>query len=184
ETPGGWVFRLDPSRQPKAVDFLLTSGPHQGKTVRAIYALDGDELRVYLAPAGQARPTTFAANTGWLYILLRAAGQARRKPGQGKEPDHTTGMPPEDRPGSRRRQPVAYIFDTVPITREELADYLIARGGADRLEQLVNQRILEEACRAKGITVSAAEVAAGLEEDLKRLQVSRREFTDRVLKQY
>jgi hypothetical protein len=68
-----------------------------------------------------------------------------------------------------RRQPVAYIFQDVPITREELGDYLIARMGPDRLEGLINRRILEHACRQKGITATEAEVGAALGEEIKAL---------------
>ena len=41
---------------------------------------------------------------------------------------------------------VAYIHGTVPVTREELGEYLIARYGHDRLEMFVNRRIIEIAC--------------------------------------
>src|SRR5262249_9528430 len=37
---------------------------------------------------------------------------------------------------------VAYIYGNVPITREELGEYLIARFGAERTEFLVNRRIV------------------------------------------
>jgi hypothetical protein len=64
---------------------------------------------------------------------------------------------------------VAYIYGTIPITREELGEYLIAREGADRLQHLVNRRIIEHACRQKGIDVTAAEVEAEFAETLKAL---------------
>lgn len=82
------------------------------------------------------------------------------------------------------RRVVAYIYGNVPITREELGEYLIARHGADRLPNLVNKRVIEHACRQKGIEVTAAEVEAGLEEDLKGLNVNRKDFVEKVLKQY
>src|SRR5262245_23828600 len=47
-------------------------------------------------------------------------------------------------PGSDySRRVVAYIFGNRPITREELGEYLIERVGAERLEFLVNRRIIE-----------------------------------------
>jgi RNA polymerase sigma factor (sigma-70 family) len=96
--------------------------------------------------------------------------------GQDKPPAET------QPPGSQ--QAVAYIFDKVPITREELGEYLIARAGKDKLEALVNERIIEHACRQKGIQVTDAEVEAALDEDLKGLGVTRQVFVERVLSGY
>lgn len=79
---------------------------------------------------------------------------------------------------------VAYIHDTIPITREELGEYLIARMGADRLGNLVNRKIIEHACKQKGIEVTAAEVEADLNETLKSLKVNRDQFVSTVLKPY
>lgn len=79
---------------------------------------------------------------------------------------------------------VAYIYGTVPITREDLGEYLIARQGADKLELLVNKRIIEHACQEAGITVTAAEVEAALDQDCGVMKINRNEFINRVLKQY
>src|SRR5688572_26781915 len=51
---------------------------------------------------------------------------------------------------------VAYIYDNVPVTRQELAEHLIARFGAERLEFLVNRVIVERACKAQGVYVTDA----------------------------
>jgi RNA polymerase sigma factor (sigma-70 family) len=66
------------------------------------------------------------------------------------------------------KAPVAFIFD-MPITREQLGDYLIAQYGADKLEQLVNKLIIERACREKGITVTDAEIDLALKDDMKSM---------------
>jgi len=79
---------------------------------------------------------------------------------------------------------VAYIYDTIPITREELGEYLIARMGKDRLGMLVNKRIIEHACQQKGVDVTPAEVEADLAETLKGLAVNRSDFVNKVLKSY
>jgi beta-lactamase regulating signal transducer with metallopeptidase domain len=78
---------------------------------------------------------------------------------------------------------VAYIEETVPITREELGEYLIARLGAEKLELLVNKVIIDRACRQKGITVTAAEVEAALVEDYTGLGLDRASFAENLLKQ-
>ena len=73
---------------------------------------------------------------------------------------------------------------TCAITREELGEYLIARHGADRLQHLVNKRIIELACQAHGIQVSDKEIDAALAEDLASLKVSAKEFEEKTLKDY
>jgi hypothetical protein len=83
-----------------------------------------------------------------------------------------------------QKRVVAYIFNTIPITREDLGEYLIARLGAERLQNLVNKRIIEQVCKEKGITVTAAEVEAGLQEDLAGLSVDRNQFVSQVLRKY
>ncbi len=80
------------------------------------------------------------------------------------------------------RRVVAYIYDTMPITREELGEDLIARMGAERLPNLVNKRIIEHVCRQQGIEVTAAEVEADLAETLKGMQLDKRRFVEDVLK--
>jgi RNA polymerase sigma factor (sigma-70 family) len=71
--------------------------------------------------------------------------------------------------GELRSKPIAVIFGDVPITREQLADHLLARLSADRLEAFINQRIIEHACRQKGIVVTDAEVDAAWKDDLAKI---------------
>ncbi len=39
-------FRLDPSRTPKAIDLIPSEGPYHGRTLRGVYALEGDTFTV------------------------------------------------------------------------------------------------------------------------------------------
>jgi hypothetical protein len=82
------------------------------------------------------------------------------------------------------RRVVAYIHNNIPITREDLGEYLIARYGAQRLEFLVNRRIIEMACQSHGVFVSDAEVNAQLAEDIKGFNISAQDFVNSVLKRY
>jgi parvulin-like peptidyl-prolyl isomerase len=50
----------------------------------------------------------------------------------------------------------------VLITRQQLAEELIARKGKSQLHALVNRTMIEQACKAKGITVDDKEVQADL----------------------
>ena len=58
------TFKLDPTQEPKAVDWTDTFGPDAGKTFLAIYSLDGDRLVFCAAAEGQERPTEFRAGPG------------------------------------------------------------------------------------------------------------------------
>jgi hypothetical protein len=92
---------------------------------------------------------------------------------------------PVSEPSSEyKSQVVAYIYGTTPITREDLGEYLIARQGVEKLELLINKKIIDRACRQRGIEVTAAEVEAALAEDLKGLAVNKKEFVNNLLKQY
>jgi hypothetical protein len=87
--------------------------------------------------------------------------------------------------GDNSRQVVAYIYGSIPLTREDLGEYLIARHGAERLELMVNRRIIDLACQKKGIVVTDAEIDAALADDLKRMNIlSVKEFVNAVLKKH
>jgi hypothetical protein len=79
---------------------------------------------------------------------------------------------------------VAYIHGNIPITREELGEFLIARHGTSKVELLVNRKIIEHACAQMKVSVTREEVEASLEEDLKQLAVDRATFVKQFLKQY
>lgn len=74
-------------------------------------------------------------------------------------------------PGARTedysRRVVAYVYDNIPIMREELGEYLIARFGQERLDFLINRKLVEMACKAQGIEITDAQVNAQLIEDIK-----------------
>jgi parvulin-like peptidyl-prolyl isomerase len=73
-------------------------------------------------------------------------------------------------------------FNTnTPVTREELGEYLIARYGVDKVELLVNHRILDGACKARNVSVTAREIDAAINDDLKRLNVDLKTFTAKYL---
>ena len=79
---------------------------------------------------------------------------------------------------------IAYIHGSVPVTREELGDFLIARGGYEKAEKLINRKIIEMECAKKGITVSPQEMEAVLSDDMKGLGVQRDQFIEQLLAKY
>ncbi|HEV3078891.1 MAG TPA: peptidylprolyl isomerase [Gemmataceae bacterium] len=92
------------------------------------------------------------------------------------------GMPAGNSDYSKRV--VAYIFDTIPITREDLGEYFIKRLGAERVQNMVNRQIIETVCKQKGIEVTAAEIEADLAQTLEGLKTTSPDFVSKVLKPY
>jgi len=94
------------------------------------------------------------------------------------QPLTTPPTPPAD------KRVVAYVYGTVPVTREELGEFLIARGGYEKLDLLVNKKIIEVEATRRNVTVTEVEVRAGLEEDLRGLGVDLKDFTQKILPRY
>lgn len=124
----------------------------------------------------------------WLHCLgaasLAAAGYvagvtsdrvAAQPPGPGPAP---APLPPPD------KRIVAYIYGAMPVTREELGDFLIARGGYEKLDLLVNKRIIEVEAARRNVTVTPIEVQSTLEADVKGLGIGIKDFTEKVLPRY
>ncbi len=55
------TFALDPSKTPKGIDFKPGGGQYKDKTLRGIYEIDGDMLKVCFAEPDKPRPTEFAS---------------------------------------------------------------------------------------------------------------------------
>lgn len=68
------------------------------------------------------------------------------------------------------------------ITREQLANELIEVYGEDLLDTIINRKMIEQACKAKKINVDRVDVENELQAKLKTLNLSRKEFVERVLK--
>jgi uncharacterized protein (TIGR03067 family) len=64
------TFTADAAKKPAQMDVKPSDGPNAGKTLRAIYQLDGDTMKVCYAPAGQDRPTTFDTKDKAGYALI------------------------------------------------------------------------------------------------------------------
>jgi parvulin-like peptidyl-prolyl isomerase len=66
-------------------------------------------------------------------------------------------------PSEVDRNIVAYV-NNVAITRQELAEELLARKGKKQLELLINRKIIEQAAQKANITVTEAEIEADLKD--------------------
>jgi len=63
------TIRIDPAAKPKTMDIIGTEGPNKGKTLLAIYELNGDNLRVCYDLTGKVRPTEFKTRKGEALFL-------------------------------------------------------------------------------------------------------------------
>jgi len=84
------------------------------------------------------------------------------------------------------RRVVGYVYDNIPVMREELGEYLIARFGKERLDFLINRKIVEMACKSQGIVITDAQVDAQLSEAVKSVGngVTLQSFESHVLKKF
>jgi RNA polymerase sigma factor (sigma-70 family) len=71
-----YTYRLDSRRGPHRIDLTAVNGPHKGKTIPGIYALDGDYLEIcFDGWKGERRPRAFVTTKGlggqFLLVLKR-----------------------------------------------------------------------------------------------------------------
>ena len=72
-----WV-NMDPTQKTKTVDVEVVEGDDKGKTLLAIYRVEGDQFTVCVANSGKDRPTAFSteADSGrTLMTYTRAKGE-------------------------------------------------------------------------------------------------------------
>lgn len=59
QTKTDTAFKLEPTKKPKQIDLVLADGPAKGKSIYGIYELDGDKLKLSVAPPAGERPKDF-----------------------------------------------------------------------------------------------------------------------------
>jgi len=75
DDPMGWKYTIDPSKDPKEMDWIVELDPGHPIRQPAIYKLKGDTLTIASAAAGKPRPTNFESKKGdfgGVWILKRA----------------------------------------------------------------------------------------------------------------
>jgi RNA polymerase sigma factor (sigma-70 family) len=102
--------------------------------------------------------------------LLKEAVSFYRKRLEMLEKEVNKNLQDQRIPGSHtdhREHPVAFIYDKTPISRADLGEYLIARFGEQRLDALINQRIIDRACKTKNIVITDQMVMTEFQENLR-----------------
>ena len=72
EAGGGAVhgtYKLDLAKSPRAIDVAFTDGPDAGRSALGVYEVDGNSVRICLAPAGKPRPLGFVSRPGTGHTL-------------------------------------------------------------------------------------------------------------------
>jgi len=76
DDPMGWRYTIDPSKDPREMDWIVEIDPGHPIRQLAIYSLEGDTLKICSAAAGKPRPTKFeskAGDFGGVWVLKREA---------------------------------------------------------------------------------------------------------------
>ena len=64
------TLKLDAGKTPKTMEIKGTEGPNKGKTIPAIYKIDGDSLTICYNLAGKDYPTEFKSKSGTKLFLV------------------------------------------------------------------------------------------------------------------
>lgn len=86
-------------------------------------------------------------------------------------------------PSDYARRVVAYLYDNQPVSREQFGDFLVERH-ADKLDLLINKRIIDDACRQYNLEVSGGEIEAALTEQLQGFAIDQKTFVNTLLARY
>lgn len=124
------------------------------------------------------------AGVVWLGRAVALPGAEAAPPAPAPAAAEAPPPPAPAEPSDYTKRVVAYVYGNTAITREQLGEYLIARFGPDKVLNLVNKLIIERTCAERGITVTDAEVDLALADDVAALKVNRREFVEKILKEY
>jgi uncharacterized protein (TIGR03067 family) len=77
ERPDEGTVKLDPAKEPRAMDIVGVKGPNQGKKIPAIYELTDATLRICYDLSGKARPKEFKTRANTQLFLVE---YKRQKP--------------------------------------------------------------------------------------------------------
>lgn len=78
----GWKYKIDPSKDPREMEWLPEEDPGHPIEQPGIYELKGDRLRIHMAAAGTPRPKNFDEKKGepggvWVLERLRPPSDSK-----------------------------------------------------------------------------------------------------------
>jgi uncharacterized protein (TIGR03067 family) len=73
------TYKIDESANPKAITFIVTKGPNQGKTIQGIFELNKGLLRICSDMSGKTRPTKFESKPDTQSFLASYRRQVRNR---------------------------------------------------------------------------------------------------------
>lgn len=74
------TYKTDASEKPAAIDLTAQDGPAKGKTVKGIYEVKGDEMKMCFAAPDADRPKEFVSKEGSNTVLLTLKREKGGKP--------------------------------------------------------------------------------------------------------
>ncbi len=89
-------YKLDPKADPKVIEVTPLDGPAKGKTLRGLYALDGDRLKLCLQNGNGPAPTAFATKSDSGLRLLTLKREAADKDKEEKPFKASAGVRADD----------------------------------------------------------------------------------------
>jgi parvulin-like peptidyl-prolyl isomerase len=176
------VFRLKPNEVSEVI--ATNDGPVLVKCLRhypADTSISIDSVREKLVK--QLLDKKVASEMQRAFQTLKAQAHPEIKLKKKNKAEESDGMPANDG-GPRSRQIVAVYNGQTSIAREDFGEFLIARYGAEKIDFLINQRIIDKECQAHNIQVTPQEIEAGLNDDLKKLSVDLKQFEKDFLGPY
>jgi uncharacterized protein (TIGR03067 family) len=64
------TFKLDPGKKPKEIDVVPQDGENKGQTMKGIYSLEKNTLKMCVAFPGKDRPTEFTSKQDSSHLLV------------------------------------------------------------------------------------------------------------------
>ena len=63
------TFKIDPTANPRTIEWTITKGPAKGDKVLAIYKIEGDRLTICSGPP-ETRPKKFVTRPGSPFVII------------------------------------------------------------------------------------------------------------------
>ena len=107
------------------------------------------ELRKFRRPAMLTAGVACLV-AGAVFWMRSGSPRATARPRGTQDGGAAATIPSPEEASDYSRRVVAYIFDSIPITRRDLGEYLIERYGVDNVEKMIRQYLIESVATRAG----------------------------------